>query len=506
MRRRRRREIVYRRLEAGELSGSRRLRIRRRRRKSAGRKLAAAVIAAAVILLAVAGSLAVLRESRTVSGEAVEGNAKELQSNQTAEGAGPDNGADAGGGTGVEGTAAESGTDVDSEAGAGGDEAGGAEGAGNSGAAGTADGTAEAESWSYQTADRPKVKGIYVTGPMAGNAAFDDLLKLVDETELNTMVIDVKNDAGEITWKMDQEKAISIGACINYISDMEGLMARLKEHGVYTIARIVCFKDPYLAKYAPELALKKPDGTPVVDGNGLAWVNPYKEGVWEYLVDVAKAAAEVGFDEIQFDYVRFPIGSDADAADYGVDMTTYTKQQAITDFVSYASEQLHSSGIPVTADVFGTIIGNETDVKQVGQDYTILGSTLDAICPMVYPSHYGNNVFGLPVPDAQPYETVLAAMQASVEELSAVPQEQRAVVRPWLQAFTASWVEGHISYGGEQIREQIQAVYDAGYEEWILWNASNRYSADGLLTQEAEQEAKLTETRVYELAEYAEGM
>lgn len=337
--------------------------------------------------------------------------------------------------------------------------------------------------WIYSSDDRPKVKGIYVTGSMAGNNAFENLLTLVDDTELNAMVIDVKNDAGEITYRMSQETAQEMGACINYIRDMENFMKKLKEHGVYTIARIVCFKDPYLAEHHPELALKKPDGTAIVDGHGLAWVNPYKEEVWEYLVDVARKAGEIGFDEIQFDYVRFPIGSDAEAADYGVDRNVYTKEQAITGFLTYAAEELHKEGIPVTADVFGTIIGSETDVQQVGQDYAELGNIVDAICPMVYPSHYGNGVFGLSVPDAYPYETVYEAMKDSVEELADIPKEQQAVVRPWLQAFTATWVEGYISYGGDQIRAQIQAVYDAGYEEWILWNASNHYSGDGLLSE-----------------------
>ena len=113
---------------------------------------------------------------------------------------------------------------------------------------------------------------------------------------------------------------------------------------------------------------------------------------------------------------------------------------------------------------------------------------MDAISPMVYPSHYANGVFGLKVPDAHPYETVSAAMQGSAEELQEIPEAERAVVRPWLQAFTATWVPGHISYNGTQIREQIQAVYDAGYEEWILWNATNRYSPEGLLAAGEEKQ------------------
>lgn len=334
--------------------------------------------------------------------------------------------------------------------------------------------------------DRPEVRGIYVTGPMAGSSSFEQLLSLVDETELNTMVIDVKNDQGEITFQMELEEAQEAGACVRYIQDMPAFMKTLKEHGIYTIARIPCFKDPYLAAYSPELALKKSDGTPVTDSNGLEWVNPYKEGVWEYLVKIAIEAGKLGFDEIQFDYVRFPIGSDAEQADYGVDMENYTKEQAICAFLSYAVEELHKEQLVVSADVFGTIIGSETDVKNVGQDYVKLSEIVDVISPMVYPSHYANQVFGIPVPDAKPYDTVLAAMQDSEMELAGIVQEDRAVVRPWLQAFTATWVTGHISYGGEEIREQIQAVYDAGYREWILWNASNRYVQDGLLPASGE--------------------
>ena len=315
-------------------------------------------------------------------------------------------------------------------------------------------------------AGRTKVKGIYVTGPKAGSGGMEDLIRLVDETELNAMVIDVKNDEGNLTFRLTNEeipqdipvldRISEMQAGIRYIRDIQTMMQELKDHNIYTIARIVCFKDPILAAAQPELALTKPDGKPVTDANGLAWVNPYRQEVWEYLTELAEMAADLGFDEIQYDYVRFPVGSDADAADYGVDMEAYPKRQAIQDFLSYAGDRLHEKGCVVTADVFGTIIGSETDVQTVGQDYTALGQTVDAISPMVYPSHYANGVFGLKVPDAHPYETVSAAMQGSAEELQEIPEAERAVVRPWLQAFTATWVPGHISYNGTQIREQIQ--------------------------------------------------
>lgn len=327
--------------------------------------------------------------------------------------------------------------------------------------------------------ERPAVKGIYVTGPVAGSERMNDLITLVDATELNTMVIDVKNDEGEITWKMDTGSVLEMGNGVAYIRDIGALMETLKEHDIYTIARIVCFKDPVFAQNHIDSALRKPDGGFVTDAYGLAWVNPYDREVWAYLTEIAQAALDVGFDEVQFDYVRFPIGQDADAADYKVDMSVNTKEQAISGFLSYASERIHEQGGVVTADVFGTVIGSATDIERVGQDYAALGKTVDVLSPMVYPSHYGPGVFGFDVPDAHPYDTVYQALMQSQEVLAQDTGESRcAIVRPWLQAFTATWVSGHISYEGEQIQEQIQAVYDAGYEEWILWNATCRYPTE----------------------------
>ncbi len=334
----------------------------------------------------------------------------------------------------------------------------------------------------YRRIGHDKVHGIYVTGPIAGSASMDGLIELADKTEINTMVIDIKNDEGVITCEAGLEMADELGACIRYIPDIEALMTKLKEHNIYTIARIVCFKDAYLAS-VPQYALKKTDGSPVKDANGTAYVNPYCRETWEYIVDVAKKAAEWGFDEIQFDYVRFPVGSGAANADYGVDLSVYTKEQVITEFLQYASDELRQSDILIGADVFGTVIGSRTDTEQVGQNYKLLGQTVDVLSPMIYPSHYAAGVFGFDVPDAYPYGTVLAALNGSSDELSDINLQERAIVRPWLQAFTATWVNGHIVYDGNAIREQINAVYDAGYEEWILWNASNRYSYEGLLPE-----------------------
>ena len=329
----------------------------------------------------------------------------------------------------------------------------------------------------YWKKNHTKVKGIYVTGPMAGSSGMKSLIELCDQTELNAMVIDIKNDSGEITFQMPEDtQPAMLGNCKNYIGDMDGLMKELKEHEIYTIARIVCFKDPLLAADQKDLALKDKNGKFVTDSSKVAWVNPCKEETWEYLTDIALYCANLGFDEIQFDYVRFPVGIVTGKPNYGVEVTNENKHTYINDFLLYATERLHEVKMPVTADLFGTVIGNPKDAGNVGQDYAELSATVDAVCPMVYPSHYSNGSFGCSIPDAKPYETIKGAMDLSVEELASLSEEECAVVRPWLQDFTASWVKGHISYGLEEVQSQIRAVNDAGYEEWILWNAKNQYS------------------------------
>ncbi len=319
-----------------------------------------------------------------------------------------------------------------------------------------------------------KVKGIYITGAMAGTKNMQNLVDLVASTEMNAIVLDIKNDGGNVTYKIEYEDAKEIGACVRYVKDMPALLKELHEKGIYVIGRIVCFKDPILAKKRPELALVKADGSPVSDGKGNPWVNPFKKGVWEYICGLAEQATKDGFDEIQFDYVRFPIGADANKANYGVDLETYSREQGLTDFFAYVEKRLHAKGIIFGADLFGTVIGSTTDRDRTGQDYIKIASMTDNICPMIYPSHYANKTFGLDVPDAHPYTTIKKALELSQEQLSrdSLP---KAKVRAWLQCFSAPWVKGHINYGSAQIKQQIQGVYDAGYDEWILWNASNHY-------------------------------
>ncbi len=329
-----------------------------------------------------------------------------------------------------------------------------------------------------------KVRGIYISGPMSGSTElFQNILDSMEGTEINTVVIDFKDDQGRITCQIDSPVVTEIGACRPYVKDIKSLISSLKERGLYVIARVVAFRDPYLAEQKPEWSLHLAGGSLYRDRQGMAWVDPYRIEVWDYLVEVGTAAKEAGFDEVQFDYIRFSTEGTMKQVVFDEEVTKgRSKTDAITEFVKYAYENLASQGLFVSADVFGTIIDSEIDANAVGQIYTEMAKHLDYICPMIYPSHYGAGNFGLDYPDKQPYETVLAALQKSKTVMEQAAEadghvSSQAVVRPWLQDFTASYLgEGkYISYGYEEIQKQIQAVKDAGYDEWMLWSAANRY-------------------------------
>lgn len=329
-----------------------------------------------------------------------------------------------------------------------------------------------------------KVRGIYISGPMSGSTElFQNILDSMEGTEINTVVIDFKDDQGRITCQIDSPVVTEIGACRPYVKDIKSLISSLKERGLYVIARVVAFRDPYLAEQKPEWSLHLADGSLYRDKQGMAWVDPYRIEVWDYLVEVGTAAKEAGFDEVQFDYIRFSTEGTMKQVVFDEEVTKgRSKTDTITEFVKYAYENLASQGLFVSADVFGTIIDSAIDANAVGQIYTEMAKHLDYICPMIYPSHYGAGNFGLEYPDKQPYETVLAALQKSKSVMDQAAEadghvSSQAVVRPWLQDFTASYLgEGkYISYGYEEIQKQIQAVKDAGYDEWMLWSAANRY-------------------------------
>lgn len=346
-----------------------------------------------------------------------------------------------------------------------------------------------------------KVKGIYVSAYVAGmEEMMDKIIQQIDRTELNAVVIDVKDDHGKITFSMDSPMIQELGACTGYIPDIRKLVAKLKEHGIYLIARIPAFRDPYLAQVRPEWCCKQQDGSVFQDRSGMAWVNPYKQEAWDYLVEIGKMAGKAGFDEVQFDYIRFCTERGMNQVIFEEsDVQNRDRQEIILEFIRYAYDALAKEGLFVSADVFGVVMSSGEDAYSVGQNFAEMASSLDYLCPMIYPSHYSDGYFGIAHPDTRPYDTVTAALAESKVSLAQTGQTAgaepaatenvmageepaaKAVIRPWLQDFTASYLPHHISYGSQQVREQIQAVYDAGYEEWILWDAAVSYHYDGLL-------------------------
>lgn len=330
------------------------------------------------------------------------------------------------------------------------------------------------------TRERVESKGIYVSSAYAWKF-LDKAIALIDRTELNTIVIDIKSDSGYITYEMDYDVAKEIGATSNTLGDIKEFVKMCKDHGIYLIARIVALKDPILAEGKPELALKNQDGSVFRDNSGLAWVNPYKKEVWDYLLEVSKKTAEAGFDEINYDYIRFSTDKGMSSVDFGEEADEMTRIEVITNGIKRMCEELKPLGVFVSCDVYGAIISSSVDAKIVGQSYRKMASYLDYICPMVYPSHYGDGYYKLDYPDLHPYELVMGAMEDSKKVLSTIPEdENKAIVRPWLQDFTASWLKHYQEYGPTQVLEQKNAVYESGYSQWLLWNAACNYSEAAL--------------------------
>ncbi|MBW7454475.1 putative glycoside hydrolase, partial [Paenibacillus sepulcri] len=325
--------------------------------------------------------------------------------------------------------------------------------------------------------DAPKVKGVYVTAYSAGGERMETLLKLLDSTDLNSMVIDLKDDLGNITYPTENPELLRLGSPKKYIRDISAMMDRLKQHNVYPIGRIVVFKDTVLATKHPELSFRQKDGSIWKNGNGDSFVNPYMKEVWDYNIEAAKEAVKLGFKEIQFDYVRFPEGFENKADSLVFQHTKESRVDTIAAFVKYAKSQLEPLGVRVSVDIFG-YAASVPAAEGIGQDFVKISKHVDVICPMVYPSHYSTGWFDVKDPDKDPYATIKGSMADTHKKLDPIGS-YKPVIRPWIQDFTASWLgKGHyIQYGKEQVQAQIKALHDSGIDEFLLWNAGNKYTA-----------------------------
>ncbi|WP_306983550.1 putative glycoside hydrolase [Alkalicoccobacillus murimartini] len=325
------------------------------------------------------------------------------------------------------------------------------------------------------------VKGIYVTGNSAGGERFNTLVNMLNDTELNSMVIDIKEDNGHLTYRPDEDSPF-YDIAKNYISDPEEMFNVLEENDIYPIARIVVFKDTVLAEERPELSFQE-NGKVWKNRRGEAFVNPFLEEVWEYNVDIAEEAAKMGFQEIQFDYVRFPEGFENRDEDLEYETGNYEggdgdnihrRVTAVNDFVAYANEELSAYDVDVSVDIFGYAATVEY-APGIGQSFLGISDNVDVISSMIYPSHW-TSYFGIDKPDLYPYE--MSKEYAKVENELLSELEDGPTSRPWIQDFTASYLpDGDWQpYGKEQVEDQIRGLKEEGITEFLLWDAGNNYT------------------------------
>jgi hypothetical protein len=321
-----------------------------------------------------------------------------------------------------------------------------------------------------------QVRGIYLNAWAAGSPnRLGQLIDLANRTEINTFVIDVK-EGGEISYRSQVPLARDIGADQPHIRDIRGVLQRLRDNGIYPIARIVVFRDEVLARARPDWAVRHVDGGEWIDSYGHYWVDSFNRNVWDYNIAIAREALELGFSEVQWDYVRFPDVPRAlmRTADFRA-RDGRTMAEGIREFLRYSRDELRPWGVPVTADVFGLTVSARDDMG-IGQQWEMMLDATDVLLPMVYPSHFARGSYGIAEPNARPFEVIRTSMQHAVRRTAGVANA--ATIRPWLQDFTL----GAPRYGPEHVRAQIDAVYEAGLEEWVLWNPGSRYTEAALAT------------------------
>ncbi|MBI4644952.1 MAG: GTP-binding protein [Deltaproteobacteria bacterium] len=317
-----------------------------------------------------------------------------------------------------------------------------------------------------------KVKGLYLTVyGVFSKKLRGAVLEAVKENNLNALVIDIKGDKGFIPFKVDLPLAEEIGANKPIlIKDMKELMGRLKEQGLYLIARIVVFKDDPLAAAKPHLAVKDKSGAVFRDREKLRWVDPFRQEVWDYNIAIAKIGAELGFDEVQFDYVRFP---DNRGAGFSKPANEESRTEAITGFLKAAYKALEPYNVMVAADIFGYACWNTNDTD-IGQKIQPVVEAVDVISPMVYPSGYHLGIPNYRNPVQHPYKIVYLSLKRAQERTQVSPLR----FRPWLQAFR-DYAFGRKFFNEEEMRIQIKASDDFGASGWMFWNPRNIYPKSG---------------------------
>ncbi len=319
------------------------------------------------------------------------------------------------------------------------------------------------------------VKGLYVSSWVASTPSFrQKLFNLIETTELNTVVIDIKDATGKIAFLTHDPLLMELGSPENRIRDIDQLIADLHAKNIYVIGRIAVFQDPYMTEHKPEWAIKrKSDGAIWKDFKGLSFLDPSNPEVRKYIFAIAKESHARGFDEINFDYIRFPSdGKISDIAYPNTDGTT-TRADIIKSFFVALKQTLDGTGIVTSADLFG-LVTVSTDDLGIGQILEDALPYFDYICPMVYPSHFAAGWNGYANPAEHPYEVIHESMSKAVARAQAVGQNPLKL-RPWLQDFNIG-----ATYTADMVKAQIHATYDSGLTSWLLWSAANKYTGSAL--------------------------
>ena len=316
----------------------------------------------------------------------------------------------------------------------------------------------------------PVVRALYVNRFAAQSPKrMKQLIQMADDTEINALVIDLKDEFGLNYTPSNPEWAKNAGTS-GTIRNMSAMLDTLKAHNILAIARLVVFKDSVAARLHPSQTIRREDGSVWRDKKGLAWVNPYDRTIWAYNIGVAEELAKLGFGEIQFDYIRFPEPYRSLPTQVFPDNKGESKPDALASFLKEANTRLDKVGARTTADIFGlvTTVGGPLEI---GQWWEKLAPVTDVLLPMVYPSHYPRGSFNIASPNASPYEVLKVALCKARQRNEKLGITSVEHVRPYLQAFTL----GSPHYGPEQLNAQKKATYDCGYDGWVLWNPGSKY-------------------------------
>lgn len=307
------------------------------------------------------------------------------------------------------------------------------------------------------------INGVYANlSALTTPGALDDLIEIANTTEVNAIVIDIKQDT---IYYDSQVQFFQDAGTVNQVIDVGEIIAKLQANDIYAIARLVVFQDPLVANARPDLAVRDVSGGLWVNEMGVAWVSAFNEELWDANIALATEAIDLGFDEIQYDYVRFPSDGDLETADFGVNYTAEAREAAITGFMKRSYEAIHAKGGKLAADLFGfvTIVYDE---QYIGQRFSALEPYLDYVCMMIYPSHFSEgNIASAPGhPNDYPYETIYESLERAEQNAPG----SKAKFGPWLQDFSYGF-NGLRDYNADDVRAQIDAAEAFGASGWLLW-------------------------------------